>query len=108
MMTTVSDTDDRPDVTRLRPPTDRFGMPAWMCGVDVPTPGDPAQVRIAFVEGIVDVARVDVDTESAEHVRRPHLDHGGMSGGMVSVTWWRDQGVPLLVARALARLPSTS
>jgi hypothetical protein len=69
----------------------------------VPTPPDPDAVRERFVDGLRQVAHVDLDQIDGEPVYREHLDHGGMSGGVVHVEWWRTKGIPLLVDRALSR-----
>lgn len=72
----------------------------------VPTPGTAAETRTAFVDALRSVADVDIDHETEQKVHRPHLDHGGMSGGWVHVEWWRNRGVPLLVDRATSRRPT--
>jgi hypothetical protein len=72
---------------------------------DTPTPVGEAAIRAAFVAAIDEVADVDIDTVDEPSVYRPHLNHGGMSGGHVDVGWWRTKGLPLLVARATARRP---
>ena len=73
-----------------------------------PTPPDEAGVRQAYVDGLREVAAVDVDHTGEQHIYRRHLDHGGMSGGGVNVEWWRTKGIPLLVERAIARRPDLS
>ena len=71
-----------------------------------PTPTSPESARRAFVDGLRQVADVDVDTTDEKYAYRRHLDHGGMSGGNVNVEWWRTKGIPLLVDRAIGRRPS--
>lgn len=71
----------------------------------VATPVRPDDVRDAYVAGLRDVAGVDVDQATEGSVYRAELDQGGMSGGHVSVDWWRAKGIPLLTARAVARRP---
>ena len=73
-----------------------------------PTPATEAAIREAFVDALGAVAGFDLDATTEAHVHRPELDHGGMSGGTVDVGWWRTKGIPLLVARALARRPTPS
>lgn len=46
------------------------------------------------------IVGVDLDTTVEEHVHRPELDHGGMSGGMVDLATWRATLMPLLEQRA--------
>ncbi len=71
-----------------------------------PTPAARDEVRTAFVSAIAQVADIDIDDTDELHPHRTHLDHGGMSGGMVDVEWWRTKGVPLLVDRAWDRRPA--
>lgn len=71
-----------------------------------PTPNDREAIRAAYVDALRRVADVDIDQTDERVVHRPHLDHGGMSGGSVDVTWWRSKGIPLLVERALQRRPA--
>gem|GEM_PF-1666978 len=72
-----------------------------------PTPSAPADVRAAYAGALRRVADVDVDGIGDERTAyRADLDHGGMSGGVVDVDWWRTKGIPLLVDRAIARRPT--
>ncbi len=71
-----------------------------------PTPPTADAVRAAFVDALNRVADVDIDHTDEPQVFRQHLDHGGMSGGSVNVEWWRTQGIPLLVDRAITRSPA--
>ncbi|MBA2282292.1 MAG: hypothetical protein H0W25_13840 [Acidimicrobiia bacterium] len=73
-----------------------------------PTPATEAAIRQAFVDGFRAVVAVDLDTTDEARVHRPELDHGGLSGGVVDVEWWRAEGIPLLVDRALERRPVTT
>jgi hypothetical protein len=73
-----------------------------------PTPPTPDAARHAFVDGLCQVADVDIDATDEQHVYREHLNHGGMSGGGVNVDWWRTKGIPLLVERAISRRPTTA
>ncbi len=67
---------------------------------DVPTPEDADAVRAAYVAAFNAVVGGDLDTETERYLHREELDHGGMSGGMVDLQWWRTTGVPLLVEQA--------
>ncbi|MEO5842204.1 MAG: hypothetical protein ABIQ73_24685 [Acidimicrobiales bacterium] len=69
----------------------------------IPTPPDRDAVRDRFVDGLRQVAHIDIDQLDGQPVYREHLDHGGMSGGVVNVEWWRTKGIPLLVDRAVSR-----
>lgn len=64
---------------------------------DTPTPGD---VRRAVLAAFAEITGVDLDDEGEAQVYRAELDHGGMSGGVVDLGWWRDKGLPLVVERA--------
>lgn len=67
---------------------------------DAATPTDvPGALHDAFAA----VTGVDLRSDGAEHVYRDDLDHGGMSGGMVSLEWWRHKGLPLMAQRATRR-----
>lgn len=66
----------------------------------VPVPEGAHAVRSAYVEAFNAVVGVDLYSSPEETVRRPELDHGGMSGGMVDLRWWRATGIPLLLDRA--------
>ena len=70
-----------------------------------PTPPSDEAVRQALVDALRDVTTVDIDTTTEARVHLAHLDHGGMSGGVVDITWWREKGMPLLVQRATTRRP---
>jgi hypothetical protein len=72
------------------------------------TPIDRAAIRAAYVDALGQVADVDLDRSDEQVVHRPHLDHGGMSGGSVDLVWWRTKGIPLLVDRAADRRPATA
>jgi hypothetical protein len=73
-----------------------------------PTPAEPDAVRARFVDALGEVAHVDIDQADGQPVYRKDLDHGGMSGGVVDVEWWRTKGIPLLVDRALSRRVTVS
>lgn len=85
---------------------------AWRAMQEVvattPTPASSEEVRAAYVAALAQVVGVDIDSSDEEQVRRPELDHGGMSGGMVDLTWWRAKGIPLLVNRAVTRRPTSA
>ena len=67
---------------------------------DVPVPEGEDAVRAAYVAAFAEASGVDLDTETEDVVFRKELDHGGMSGGVVDLRWWRATGIPLLVGRA--------
>jgi hypothetical protein len=73
-----------------------------------PTPSDREDIRAADVQALDEVADIKLDTEEQQAVYRPELDHGGMSAGTISVTWWRETGIPLLVDRSDARRPAAA
>lgn len=58
----------------------------------VATPPSDDSVRALFVDGLRQVADVDIDQADGQSVYRKDLDHGGMSGGSVNVEWWRTKG----------------
>lgn len=70
-----------------------------------PTPVTPEAVRAAYVEGLSQLIGADLDSSGDHQVYCDDLDHGGMSGGVVDLDWWRTKGVPLLVDRAIDRRP---
>lgn len=72
---------------------------------ETPTPPSAATIRAVLVTAIREICDVDIDNCDEEIVYRDYLDHGGMSGGSISVEWWRSQGLPLIVERALNRRP---
>jgi hypothetical protein len=74
---------------------------------DTPTPATPELTRAAFADGLTAVTGVDVDAATEALIHIPHLDHGGMSGGMINPPWWRERGLPLLVERATSRRPAS-
>ena len=39
------------------------------------------------------------DIKSAEMANAPKLNHGGMSGGLLSCKFWLEKGIPLLKER---------
>jgi hypothetical protein len=71
-----------------------------------PTPATPELTRAALVDALRAVTGVDIDTTPEPHVYVQHLDHGGMSGGVINPPWWRERGVPLVVERATSRRPA--
>lgn len=73
---------------------------------DAPTPCQTGAVRHAFTDGIHRLTGIDVDREERHQVYLDGFDHGGMSGGVLDVDWWRQEGIPLLVQRAVERRPS--
>ena len=85
---------------------------AWQALGDLvaatPTPPTPDAARRMLVDGLGQVAHVDLDGTDEAHVYREDLDHGGMSGGGVNLDWWRTKGIPLLVDRAISRRPAAA
>jgi hypothetical protein len=67
---------------------------------ETPTPAGAAATRAAYVEAFNAVTGLDLDSEPERRVYNEELDHGGMSGGVVDLEWWRTKGIPLLVERA--------
>ena len=67
---------------------------------EAPVPEGEDAVRAAYVAAFAAVTRLDLDTETEDMVFRKELDHGGMSGDMVDLRWWRATGIPFLVRRA--------
>ena len=65
-----------------------------------PTPDTAEAVRAALLDAFNSIVDVDLDTETERYVRRNEFDHGGMSGGMVDIEWWRTKGMPHLVEEA--------
>lgn len=67
----------------------------------VPATADVAiQLVHRSFERVVGVGLADPDLP--DHVFREELDHGGMSGGHVSIEAWRERLMPVLEARARA------
>jgi hypothetical protein len=68
-----------------------------------------ADVTIRLVhESFSRVVGVDLqDADLPPHVFRQELDHGGMSGGHVSIEAWRERLMPLLEQRARQLSAST-
>lgn len=69
-----------------------------LAGVPVPESADRARLTLAATFN--EIVGIDLYSSSEETLHRPELDHGGMSGGMVDLRWWRATGIPLLVDRA--------
>jgi hypothetical protein len=68
-----------------------------------PLPDGDDEVGEVLRAAFTDVVGIDPDGPGegdSPYVRRDELDHGGMSGGLISLPWWRDTGLPLLVSRA--------
>ena len=68
--------------------------------VGVPVPEDDEAVRAALVAAFNEVTGADLDAETEKYLHREEFNHGGMSGGMVYLDWWRTKGVPLLIEEA--------
>ncbi len=73
-----------------------------------PVPANPSAVRAVFVDAFRQLIRVDLDTDESEAVYREEFSHGGMSSGQVYLPWWRTTGIPLLVNRAMKRMPDAN
>lgn len=69
-----------------------------------PVPREFWDVRKAVEAGMAEILGVDLGTVrswEADHIRVPRFEMGsGMSDGTVSLRWWRDTGIPLLIDRA--------
>ena len=60
----------------------------------------PDDVEAVLSQAFTAVTGLDLATEPEPMVHLPQLDHGGMSGGVVDLRWWRAKGIPLMVERA--------
>jgi hypothetical protein len=67
---------------------------------DLATPHDVLGVLLEDFEA---VTGVDLRADESEQVYREEFDHGGMSGGAISLRWWRDKAIPLMTQRATQR-----
>jgi len=64
---------------------------------DVATPPD---VIAALLDAFETTTGVDLRTDGSAQVYQESLDHGGMSGGVIDLEWWRQKAIPLLAQRA--------
>jgi hypothetical protein len=65
---------------------------------DVPLPADFTTVTRLLEEALAAEAGVHPgETEGPKFVER--FAHGGMSSGVVDVTWWRKTAIPILIDR---------
>lgn len=72
--------------------------------VRIPASADAA-IRLVH-ESFTRITGVRLDDPGLpDHVFRKELDHGGMSGGYVSIEAWRDRLMPLVEKRAQALIP---
>jgi hypothetical protein len=63
----------------------------------------PPDVLGALQEAFAGATGVDLRSDESEQVHLDELDHGGMSGGTVSLDWWRRKAIPLMTRRATRR-----
>lgn len=69
-------------------------------------PEHASGVRAVFVDAFRQLVKVDLDIDESETVYREQFSHGGMSSGHVSLLWWRNTGIPLLIDRAAKLIPA--
>lgn len=72
---------------------------------DTVLPGTDDEVERTLRATFADLVGADLDGPGegdTPYLRREEFDHGGMSGGMISLPWWQQTGLPLLVSRAAA------
>jgi hypothetical protein len=67
---------------------------------DLPTPPD---VLGALLDEFEAATGADLRADESELVYRDEFDHGGMSGGVISLEWWRRKAIPLMTLRAAQR-----
>jgi hypothetical protein len=93
------------------PPPAQWGLRGdphvWeLLRVDLSDERIPATAEIAIGQVHDSFARIMGvrldDQDLPDHVFREELDHGGMSGGHVSIEAWRERLMPLLEERARA------
>ncbi|WP_187703052.1 hypothetical protein [Nocardia yunnanensis] len=69
-----------------------------------PVPREFWDVRKAVEAGMAEILGIElgaVQSRDADHVQIPRFELGfGMTDGTVSLRWWRDTGIPLLIDRA--------
>ena len=58
-----------------------------------------ADELIALIEAAFEHLTEHPITEQEKYLRIERLDHGGMSGGMVSLEFWREKFIPLIRER---------
>jgi len=58
-----------------------------------------ADELISLIEAAFEQLTEHPITEQEKYIRIKRLDHGGMSGGMVSLEFWRDKFIPLFRER---------
>ena len=74
-------------------------MQAALSGLDLPA--SDAEAENLFRSTFETVVKVDLSNPDQEmEVEREEFNHGGMSGGVVSLSYWVQELLPLLVARA--------
>lgn len=98
------------------PEPERWGLRgdpyAWRALRDAtrgwPTPQHSEDLAQALRRGLSQVVGSDLDEDGSEATYVPAFARGGMSSGMVCLRTWRDQLLPLLVARGARHLPPGS
>lgn len=74
----------------------------------LPAPQQSGELAQVLRRSFVQVVGSHPDKDGSEEVYVPAFAHGGMSSGMVCLPMWRDQLLPLLLARGTPRLASGS
>lgn len=70
-----------------------------------PLPGTDEEVREMLCRAFTALVGADLDGPGegrGSFLHREQFNHGGMSGGLISLPWWRETGIPLLVSHAAA------
>jgi hypothetical protein len=74
----------------------------------LPAPQQSGELAQLLRRSFAQVVSSHPDEDGSEEVYVPAFAHGGMSSGMVCLPVWRDQLLPLLIARGAPRLASGS
>lgn len=73
---------------------------------DQDVPASAAELADLLHAAFRELAGTDLADDPASSVYREQYAHGGMSSGMISLDAWRQRLMPLLMDRAVTRLPS--
>jgi hypothetical protein len=65
---------------------------------DIPPPA--GEVSSLLHAAFRELAEADLTSDPASPAHREQYAHGGMSSGMISLSAWRDQLIPMLTERA--------